>query len=179
MNQPNVHIRRATAADNKLLAAIGVDTFRDTFAADNTPENMAAYLAASFSPGKQEAELADPSSIFLIAEIAGAAVGYARMKEGEPPKGITGTHPIEIARLYARQEWIGRGVGAALMHACLDEAEKRHCDTVWLDVWERNDRARTFYAKWGFAQVGAQIFQLGDDLQHDLLLQRQVSTNYQ
>lgn len=151
MPQPSIHIRRATAADATLLAEIGAETFRDTFAADNTPENMAAYLADAFSPAKQAAEMSEAASIFLIAEIDGAAVGYARLKQGQSPEGITGSRTIEIARLYSRQAWIGRGVGAALMHACLEQAEQQQCDTIWLDVWERNDRAR-FLCELGFSR---------------------------
>ena len=64
---------------------------------------------------------------------------------------------------------------AQLMQACLDEAAKQGCDTIWLDVWEQNVRARAFYRKWGFVEVGTQLFQLGSDLQHDLILQRSVS----
>jgi diamine N-acetyltransferase len=174
MEKAPIKIRYATARDNELLAELGAQTFRDSFAADNTAENMAAYLAASFSPSKQAAELADPSSVFLLAEVEAKIAGYARLKSSPPADGITGLHPIEIARFYARQEWIGYGVGAALMTACLDEAEKQGCDTIWLDVWEHNLRARAFYKKWGFIKVGTQTFQLGDDLQHDLLLQRPV-----
>ena len=174
MENPHVNLRYATAIDNVLLAEMGARTFYDTFAADNTPENMAAYLAASFSPEKQAAELADPSSVFLIAEVEGAAVGYARLKEGRPPTGITGIRPIEIVRIYARKGWIGRGVGVTLMKACLAEAEKRGCDTLWLDVWERNPRAIAIYRNWGFIEVGTQTFQLGNDLQRDLLMQRRV-----
>ncbi len=169
-----IHIRYAMSADNTLLADLGASTFRDTFAADNTPEDMAAYLAAAFSPEKQAAELADPASVFMIAEMEGSVVGYARLKAGQPPAAITGLRPIEIVRIYARREWIGQGVGAALMQACLDEAAKRGHDTIWLDVWERNPRARAFYEKWGFVTVGTQTFQLGADLQHDLLMQRSV-----
>ena len=175
VQKANVQIRYATAADNALLARLGAQTFHDTFAADNTPENMAAYLAASFSPDKQAAELAEPASVFLIAEVGGATVGYARLKEGQPAAGISGSRPIEIVRFYARQEWMGQGVGATLMQACLDEAMQRGCDTIWLDVWERNLRARAFYQKWGFMEVGTQVFQLGDDLQNDLLMQRPVN----
>jgi ribosomal protein S18 acetylase RimI-like enzyme len=69
---------------------------------------------------------------------------------------------------------IGRGVGAALMQACLEEAGRRGCETVWLDVWERNPRAIAFYRKWGFAEVGNQAFQLGEDLQNDILMARAV-----
>ena len=171
----SIAIRFATAADNKLLAEIGAQTFYDTFAADNTPEDMLAYLASSFSPEKQTRELADPRSIFLITEIAGRAAGYAHLRQTPPPACIIGAHPIEIGRLYACKEWIGRGVGAALMRACLDHAMQKNADTIWLDVWERNLRAIAFYRKWGFEQVGMQTFQLGSDLQNDLLMQRSVT----
>lgn len=175
--QANLTIRHATLADNTLLAELGARMFEDTFGPDNTPENMAAYLADSFSPQKQAAELADPSSVFLIAELEGETVGYARMKEGESPACITGSRPIEIVRFYSRQDWIGRGIGAGLMKACLVEAEKRGCDTIWLDVWERNPRAIAFYGQWGFVEVGTQAFKLGDDLQNDVLMQRAVTAN--
>ena len=57
MKPGQINIRFATAADNVLLAEMGARTFYDAFAADNTPEDMAVYLAASFSPEKQAAEL--------------------------------------------------------------------------------------------------------------------------
>jgi GNAT superfamily N-acetyltransferase len=174
MEQTKITIRYATTADAALLAELGTTTFYETFAADNTPENMAAYLAASFSPEKQTAELADPTSLFLIAQIEDMTVGYARLKEGQAPAAITGLRPIELVRIYSRKEWIGQGVGAALMQACLDEAEKRGCDTIWLGVWEHNLRGQAFYRKWGFAEMGTYIFQLGDDPQTDLLMQRPV-----
>lgn len=105
-------------------------------------------------------------------------MGYARLMEGAPAAGITGLHPIEIVRIYARKEWIGHGVGAALMRACLSEAEKRGCDTLWLGVWERNLRAHAFYRKWGFAEAGTQTFQLGDELQNDFLMQRSINSQH-
>jgi diamine N-acetyltransferase len=168
------HIRYATPSDNILLAEVGAETFYDTFAAENTPENMAAYLAKSFSPEQQDLELADPASQFLLAEADGLLAGYARLKFGEAPGAIPGTRPMEIARLYARKPWIGKGIGARLMRECLAEAEHAGCDVIWLDVWERNLRAIAFYRKWGFAEVGSQVFQLGDDPQQDLLMARAV-----
>src|SRR5687768_17678071 len=55
-------IRRATERDADLLAELGARTFYESFAAQNTPENMTAYLAATFGPEQQRAELADPRS---------------------------------------------------------------------------------------------------------------------
>ena len=83
---------------------------------------------------------------------------------------------MEIGRFYARKAWIGKGVGARLMQACLCEAEAVACDVVWLDVWERNARAIAFYHKWGFTEVGMQVFPLGNDLQRDLLMARPVKS---
>lgn len=169
-----ISIRTATPADNVRLAKFGAKAFADSFAADNTPEDMAAYLAAAFSPEKQAAELADPNSLFLIAEIDGEMAGYARLLEGPAPESVTGEHPIELVRIYAGREWNGRGVGAALMRACLEEAAHLGCDAIWLGVWERNERAQAFYRKWGFETVGTQPFQLGQDVQTDHIMQRSI-----
>jgi ribosomal protein S18 acetylase RimI-like enzyme len=167
-------IRIATISDATLLAELGARTFADSFAADNTPDDMAAYLVKSFSPGKQAAELAEPGTVFLIAEDGGQPLGYTRLRGGNEPKCINGLHPVEIVRLYSIKEMIGRGVGAALMQACIDEARRRGCDVIWLDVWEKNPRAIAFYRKWGFEKVGEQGFQLGDDMQTDWLMARPV-----
>jgi diamine N-acetyltransferase len=170
----NISVRPAGPADAALLAEMGASTFADTFGPDNTPQNMAAYLAASFSPAKQAAELAEPGTLFLIAEVDGEAQGYVRLREGPAPASVTGARPMEIVRLYARQAFIGRGVGAALMRAGLTEAARRGCDTIWLDVWEHNPRARAFYERWGFSIVGTAAFSLGDDLQTDWLMDKRI-----
>jgi ribosomal protein S18 acetylase RimI-like enzyme len=169
------HVRYADSADNHLLAEVGAETFAGTFGPDNTPENMAAYLAASFSPALQAAELADPAVRFLIAERDGTVVGYAKLKFEPAPEAVGGARPMEICRLYARQAWIGQGIGARLMQACLDEAAAANCDRVWLDVWSRNPRAIAFYRRWGFEVVGSATFWVGNDPQDDYLMARPVS----
>ena len=169
-----IHFRQAASADAALLAELGAQTFRDSFAKDNTLEDMAAYLAASFSPAKQAAELAAPGSLFLIAEVEGSPAGYARLKQGPAPACVSGAHPVEIVRFYACQKWIGKGIGPALMQACLEKAAELGCDTIWLDVWERNSRAIAFYQKRNFLVVGTQSFQLGSNLQHDLIMARSL-----
>lgn len=170
----NVSVRRATHADAALLADLGASTFYDSFAADNNPEDIAAYLAASFGVEKQTEELADPQCLFLIAEIEGDAVGFAQLRSGEPPACIKGLKPIELARIYVSQSWLGFGVGAALMRACVDEARASGRETMWLGVWERNARAQAFYRKWNFSVVGEHIFQLGSDPQTDWLMERSL-----
>lgn len=170
-----IEIRHATEEDASLLARLGEATFFDSFAADNTPEDMAAYIRSAFSPEKQAAELADPRSLFLIASVAGEVVGYARLYAGQPSDGVTGKRPIELVRFYSTRPWIGRGVGPALMAACLSEARGLKYDTIWLGVWERNERAIAFYRKWGFQVVGIQPFLLGADWQTDYVMVKDLA----
>jgi ribosomal protein S18 acetylase RimI-like enzyme len=168
-------IRNPNIADAELLTELGARTFSETFAADNTVANMTAYLASAFNPIQQANELSDPDSCFKIAEIDGLAVGYALLHAGTAPSTITGHRPIELVRLYVSISSIGSGVGSALMQECLNEAASQGYTTLWLGVWENNHRAQAFYRKWKFVEVGTHIFELGDDAQTDLLMQRPLS----
>jgi ribosomal protein S18 acetylase RimI-like enzyme len=170
--QPDLTIRRANPVDAGLLVELGARTFSETFAADNSPEDMAAYMSSAFNPAQQTAELGDPAATFFIAEVGGVAAGYAMLRAGEPAEGVEGTKPVELVRLYVSREWLGRGVGEALMRACVDEARRAGHETIWLGVWERNGRAQAFYRKWNFRAVGEHVFQLGSDPQTDILMER-------
>jgi ribosomal protein S18 acetylase RimI-like enzyme len=168
-------VRDGKAEDAALLAELGARTFFETFADDNTAENMATYLASAFGRAQQAAELADVRATFQIAERDGVTVGYAMIRSGEVPPGVSGEKPIELVRLYVSQASLGSGVGAALMQACIDKARQQGHETLWLGVWEHNHRAQAFYRKWSFHEVGTHVFQLGDDPQTDILMQRFIS----
>jgi diamine N-acetyltransferase len=172
-------VRRAVAADAGLLSVIGERTFRETFAVSNTEEDMASYLAESFGPAIQSAEIAEPGTYFLILEIDGEAAGYARLSFGAPPPGtVLGqtrvNNPLEIVRFYIDRRWHGQGAAAELMESCLVEGECHGVDLLWLAVWEQNPRAIAFYRKSGFVVAGRKIFQLGSDAQTDLVMIRSL-----
>ena len=169
-------LRRGVLSDAELLTELGARTFFDTFAADNTEENMSAYLQEAFSLAQLTSELSDPNSLFVIADLDDVAVGYSMLHSGKAPEAVTGDNPIEIVRLYVAQDQIGSGVGAALMQECLRESAQRDFETIWLGVWEHNHRAQAFYRKWGFNAVGTHVFQLGDDAQKDLLMSRSLAS---
>ena len=170
--QPQLIIRNASVADTALLTDLGARTFAAAFAKDNTPEDMAAYLATNFNHQKVAAELTTPNATFFIAEVEQLAVGYAKVKNGEAPSCVTNNQAIELARLYILLEYFGKGVGAALMRHCLETAKQAGLQTIWLGVWENNHRAQAFYRKFGFQEVGEHIFQLGSDAQTDKIMER-------
>ena len=170
------HVRPATLADAEPLAALAERTFRDTFADDNAPGDIEAYVRDSFSLERVRAELADEANSFLLAFVDGAErpAGYAKLRTGTTDPSVTGPDPGELERLYVDRSAIGRGVGAALMRASLDAAHSSGHRTLWLGVWERNARAITFYERWAFETVGDHVFRLGSDDQTDLIMERPV-----
>jgi ribosomal protein S18 acetylase RimI-like enzyme len=169
-------IRTATPADAEPLAALAERTFRDTFAADNSTDDIEAYVRDSFSIARVRAELADDANTFLLAFMDGEEQpdGYAKLRTGTTDPRVTGSDPVELQRLYVDRRAIGHGVGATLMQASLAAARSAGHGTIWLGVWERNARALSFYARWQFETVGDHKFQLGSDRQTDLIMARPV-----
>src|ERR1044072_4708217 len=163
-NDSSFIIRYATPDDATLLAELGAQTFSETFAKDNTPDDMAAYLVEAFNVEEMATELNDPLMVSIIAERDAAPVGYAQLRRGEAPPPIHSDNAIELARIYVSQSCIGQGVGAALMQACLDEAKRLAHSIIYLGVWEHNETAKTFYHKWNFKKVGEHPFVLGTDV---------------
>jgi ribosomal protein S18 acetylase RimI-like enzyme len=170
----SITIRRAGVADAHWLAELAERTFRDTFSASNTPEDMAHYVAEHFGTARQAAELADSSFTTLLAEADGRPAGYVQLVRGAPPPGVRGPEPLEIHRFYVDRPWHGRGVAQDLMRAADAAARADGARTLWLGVWERNSRAIAFYRKCGFQDAGAQTFVLGSDHQRDLVLARSL-----
>lgn len=170
-------IRAALPTDDGALAALGARTFRATFGAQNTTQDMDAYVRAAFAREQMAAELADPDNHYLLAFAADAEppIGYAKWRVGVIEPAVRGRRPVELQQLYVDPAAIGCGVGAALMRACLTATAAGGHDTLWLGVWERNARALAFYRRWGFAEVGEHVFRLGNDDQRDILMQRAVA----
>lgn len=169
-------VRKATFDDAKLLTDLSYTTFWDAFAhhPKNEPEDLNHYMRQAFNVEQIETELAEPKSIFLIAEIDAKPAGYAKLNLDNIEDGITATRPIELARLYSHQEYLGKGVGQNLMDACFEFAIARKHDVMWLGVWEYNPRAQRFYEKNGFREIGRHTFQLGSDPQTDLLMMKEL-----
>jgi len=174
MPNPQLIIRRATVSDARLIADLGARTFEAAFGADNSAEDMATYLSSNFSEEKIRDQLNDSSSIYLLLYQEGNAIGYALLSSSKSPDSISGPSPVELVRIYVETEGIGRGFGSALMKACLEQAKHNGYRTIWLGVWERNQRAIAFYKKWGFVKVGSKEFRLGNDVQTDIVFAKNL-----
>jgi len=169
MNGNEITVRKAAKADAELIADLSRTTFYQTFAKDNTEADMDLFMNEQFTREKLMKEVEEDAGIFLLAYHNNEALGYARMRIDNKLKDEAA---VEIARIYAADKAIGKGVGKALMQTCLQIAEEMHMKAVWLGVWEKNQRAIAFYEKWGFVKFGEHQFLLGTDLQTDYLMKK-------
>ncbi|RAK66720.1 GNAT family N-acetyltransferase [Hymenobacter edaphi] len=166
---------KRTAATAAQLAEFGRQTFQATYAAQNTAEDMALYLAEHFGPEQQLAELQDPNTVFFLALMQQQLVGYAKLTIGSALGAEPGADVrtrAELQRLYVQEDWQGTGLGATLLRRCIDEARQRGCRTLVLSVWEKNTSAREFYQRKGFRQIGEAEYRVGHDVQNDFILRK-------
>jgi ribosomal protein S18 acetylase RimI-like enzyme len=171
LNAFSPQFRQATIADAAIVAAIAERTFRSTFAAQNSAEDIDSLCASAYGEAIQKEELSDPTRETWLLELDAAAIGYFMLRSVDPPACVTGMHPIEIQRFYLDRHVQGGGSGRRMMSFALERCIALRSSTVWLGVWERNPRAIQFYQKAGFSVVGSHIFTVGTDAQTDLILQ--------
>ncbi|MBN1093934.1 ribosomal protein S18-alanine N-acetyltransferase [Blastococcus sp. TML/M2B] len=93
---------------------------------------------------REELALTDTRS-YLVAEDAGAVVGYAGLIAYDDE-----AHVATIGVTGARQ---GEGIGAQLLDALLAEADRRS-PVVLLEVRADNEHAQELYRRRGFAEIG-------------------------
>lgn len=167
-----INIRRATEKDASLIAEISRETFYDSFAEQNTPEDMALFMERQFNTSLLMEELFDDSNIFFLACCEDEPAGYIKLKPGAHADLENANQAIEICRFYARKQMIGKGIGKAMMLHAIQYAQTNNCKTIWLGVWEHNKRAINFYSSFGFLKFSEHDFILGTDVQRDWLMRR-------
>ncbi len=184
-------LRRGLPADAERLAEFAARAFRATYGPDaphdegggSRPEDVEAYVRRAFGPDHQRAELRDAAVVTLLAEVDGRIAGYAQLRlasavpaaDDPPPPPEAGARPVEVARLYVDVAWQGRGLAGALFGAARAVAAEHGASALWLRALQRNARALAFYRRHGFRAVGAAVFRMGDELQDDWVMVRELA----
>jgi diamine N-acetyltransferase len=154
-------IRHANAEDAAVLATFAGRAFTDTYLGLDDPQEIADYCAEHFQPEVMVGVIRDPACTTLLAWMGEQLAGYAILRAAPAPGCVTGPEPLQLWRLYLGQGFIGQGLGAQLMAEVHAQARRRGARTLWLGVYDRNERAVAFYQRFGFAQVGSSQFLFG------------------
>ena len=161
---------KLNSGDVNKLEQISKQTYFDTFSAENSTENMRAYLDSSLSEEKLLEELKESNLGFYFAEMNHKTIGYLKINFGDAQTDLHDHNAMELERIYVVKEFQGKQIGQKLLNKVLGIAKKNQMDYLWLGVWEKNERAIRFYERNGFSVTGSHPFRMGDEIQTDLIM---------
>jgi len=170
-------IRQAAEADIPLIAKIARQTFYDAFKENNSSQaNFEKYLAKAFSIQKITTEYRADTTLFLLAENENnEAMGYVKLRwDNRRDDLMPNTNYIEVERIYVLKNCWRMGIGKLMMEKVYDLARERRYEYVCLSVYEENAAAIRFYEHLDFQNVGTVIFELGDVIERDNLMIKNV-----
>lgn len=168
-------IQKVSLEEIVQLEKISRQTFCETFSSGNTEENMNKYLDEVFSSANLSIELNDKKAEFYFAKLDDKVIGYLKLNFGVSQTEIRDDNGLEIERIYVLKEFHGKNVGQLLYNKAIQIAREKNKDYVWLGVWEENPRAINFYKKNGFVAFDKHLFQLGNDLQTDIMMKLKLN----
>jgi ribosomal protein S18 acetylase RimI-like enzyme len=145
-------IRRATPEDARAIAEVHVASWRWAYRGQ-LPDDVLAALSADGREAQWVDQLSVDEADVLVAERAGAVVGFASAMGSRDDDAAASTG--EVLTVYVTREAAGTGTGRALLRAAEDALRTRGFTRATLWVLTSNDRARSFYERNGWAWDGA------------------------
>ena len=161
--------RDAGPDDAAPLAAMARTAFTETFGHLYPPADLNAFLDEAFGPTGLPSQIGDPAFSIRLALQGDAVIGFAKIG----PVAFPGDWPVdavELYQLYVLSSHLGAGVGPALMQWAIDAARLRGARDLMLSVYVDNHRAKAFYARHGFVDVGRYDFAVGDTIDEDRIM---------
>ncbi|TGJ83641.1 hypothetical protein E0Z10_g5126 [Xylaria hypoxylon] len=172
-----ITIGHALTSEAAAIAKIGADTFTATFGFSVSAEDLASFLAETYSETTVLADLQDPAvQTWAARDSSGKVVGLVQLVRGlsEPCVPGDATTHAELRRLYVDTTAHGRGIGSKLIAAVEEKARAEGFKQLWLTVWENNPKAERLYARLGYHSVGDVNFITGTCVQTDHVLSKSL-----
>jgi len=142
--------------------------FTETFGSLYDPEDFARFCDGVYRPGgTMSRDFADPGVHWRVATVQGEPIGYAKLTPLRAPASRPRAGAMELQQIYVLADWHGAGVAARLMEWSLATARAEGAPEIYLTVFDHNERAKRFYARYGFEDVGRCTFQLGERIDDD------------
>src|SRR4051812_32503947 len=115
-------IREARAEDLDQLREISIRTFRQTFEAFNSAENMRQYIDEKLSQAQLLKELKNQQSRFYLAFLDHVVAGYLKVNWSGAQTELKHHASLEIERIYMDNKFQGAGYGKTLLQKAVDIA---------------------------------------------------------
>ena len=153
---PIVSIRLAEPDELNTIGWLAQQIWPDTYGDLISPEQMQYMLNLFYTPEALRRQILEEKQSFLLVE------------EGEEPIGFAAWSPLaepgvyKLNKLYVLPGIQGRGTGKAMLEFIYEAI--RGARALRLNV-NRHNKARQFYEKMGFAIIGEEDIDIGNNYQ--------------
>lgn len=156
--------------DATQIAVLALQVWLGNYAKQGINSAIAEYVLAEFTPGNMQRLIAEPQVLTMVAIEQAHLVGLAQLMLGEAKSVCNTLRVAEIERLYVHENFCGNGLGGQILAQIEREAKTRKVDLLYLTAWVHNSRARNFYAKAGFIDIGVDYFEMDDERHENRVL---------
>ena len=163
-----VSYRDAVPADAATVRPVYIESFDAIFKHLYAPEDYDIFIGGQ-SEAAFAAQLGDPAYPFRLAFMDERLVGFCKLGPPSLPYDPAGRTCIELRQLYLLDEAKGTGIALELTDWAVAEARGRGAAELWLSVFSDNPRARRFYARYGFEEMGEFKFMVGNHADDEFL----------
>lgn len=164
--EPALEIRLADEEDINTIGYLAQQIWPVTYNTILSPAQLEYMLKQIYSPGALTNQMNNHHQ-FLIAELDEDAVGFASYSAIE--EGVYKLH-----KLYILPELQGKGLGRALLDFISDEVIANGARVLRLNM-NRKNKARQFYAKYGFRIVGEEDIDIGNNFfMNDYVMEKKL-----
>lgn len=150
------------------LLTVARQIFTETFGSLYDTDAFARFCDRIYGPdGPMASDLQSPDVKWLVAAADDEPIGYAKLTLLRAPADDPAPGAMELQQIYVLRGWHGSGVAATLMEWAIGAASEEGATELYLTVFDHNARAKRFYARYGFAEVGRCTFTLGNRVDDD------------
>ena len=150
--------------------------FTETFSSLYDEAAFETFCDQVYSSGGSMAREFGAADIrWKVATADGAPIGYAKLTPLRAPAIDPAPGSFELQQIYLLPAWHGTGVANALVEWAVGTASALRATELYLTVFEHNERAKRFYTRHGFEDVGQCKFQLGDRIDDDRIWRRRLA----
>ena len=171
---PSISIQKVQPSDVDQLVTLSRKTFYDAFQHLNNPDDFEAYTSKAFTGEQLLSEIENPASEFYFAILDNQAIGYMKLNYRDAQAEFREADGVEISRIYVHADHQSKKIGNQLLDFAINRATELKLSYIWLGVWEHNSNAQRFYERNGFVKVGSHEFVVGNDVQTDFLMKREL-----
>jgi GNAT superfamily N-acetyltransferase len=149
-HKQTITIATAQVEDIPQLQATAEESWWSTYGEYVAASFIEDFLARAYSTESLLAQVADPRSCFLVAKSSDALIGFGQVGPAMPRRDNAPVAPADLYRLYLLPAWQGQRIGSTLLAELEAWLRQRAYPYYGAYVHERNEPAKSFYARRGF-----------------------------